>query len=52
MILEANGQDIIGAQDMARFCDLCPVQANVPLFNQFGGHGAVLDYPGKPEPFV
>jgi hypothetical protein len=52
IILEGNGQDIIGAQDMARFCDFCPVQANVPCFNQFSGHGAVLDHPGKPEPFV
>jgi len=37
---------------MAGLGDFCPVQAHMARFDQFGGRGALLYDPGKPEPFV
>ena len=52
MFADGNGQDVVGAHNVARLGDLCPVQAHVPGFNQSGGRGALLDDPGKPQPLV
>jgi hypothetical protein len=52
MVLDRNGEHIIGAQDVAGFCDLCPVEADVARFDQFGSHSAVLHHTGEPKPLV
>ena len=52
MAAYGNGQHIVGAHNMAGLGDLCPVQAHMAGFDQFGGRGALLHDPGKPEPFV
>jgi hypothetical protein len=52
MAAYGDGQDIVGTHNMAGLGDLDPVQAHMARFDQFGGRGALLYDPGKPEPFV
>jgi hypothetical protein len=52
MAAYGDGQDIVGTYNMGGLGDLCPVQAHMARFDQFGGRGALLHDPGKPEPFV
>ena len=52
MAAYGDGQHIIGAHNMAGLGYLCPVQAHMARFDQFGGGRALLHDPGKPEPFV
>ena len=52
MASDGNGQNIVGAQDMAGLGDLCTVQAHLARFDQFGGHGTLFHDPRKPEPLV
>ena len=52
MFANGNGQNIVGAHDMAWLGDFCAVETHVSGFNQFGGRGALLDDPGEPQPPV
>ncbi len=52
MAAYGNGQNIVGAHNMAGFGDLGPVEAHMARFDQFCCCGALFHHPGKPEPFV
>jgi hypothetical protein len=52
MASNGNGQNIVGAQDMAGLGNLCAVQAYLARLDQFGGHRTLLHDPGKPEPLI
>jgi hypothetical protein len=52
MAAYGDGQDIVGAHNMAGLGNFGPVQAHMACLDQFGGRGALLHDPGKPEPFV